>query len=284
MPTAPSTSGLTPTIRGLPRPLARALEAYADPLDVEQILEAYDPATEVHNKEDFDVSFRLGEDFLDKEGKKKVRRTSPRDHHAPSKAAQALGQPDWDHVLTVRGRADLGPTAVFKHLFPDHDPVEVAQRPPTALEKLAEWFKISGCGVRIQGVDDLTMRHSRCRQSVPSTARTVSTSWPCHGTPSARWGSSRPPRRGTASSCASTCGGQIGGGSCPRWPSPSPTPAPITSTPTHTQRRRGHEHGVHCGGPGPGRPEGGPPGHQPGEGRVGGGAPRAFDDGGLRWV
>ena len=38
----------TSTIRGLPRPLARALEAYADRLDVEKIREAYDLAVEAH--------------------------------------------------------------------------------------------------------------------------------------------------------------------------------------------------------------------------------------------
>ena len=37
-----------PTIHGLPRPLARALEAYADRLDVDKIREAYDLAVEAH--------------------------------------------------------------------------------------------------------------------------------------------------------------------------------------------------------------------------------------------
>lgn len=38
----------TPTIRGVPRPLARALEAYADRLDVDLIRKAYDLAAEGH--------------------------------------------------------------------------------------------------------------------------------------------------------------------------------------------------------------------------------------------
>ncbi|NIP14835.1 MAG: hypothetical protein GWN32_11710, partial [Gemmatimonadetes bacterium] len=38
----------TPTIRGLPRPLARALEAYADRLDVDAILDAYEMAIQAH--------------------------------------------------------------------------------------------------------------------------------------------------------------------------------------------------------------------------------------------
>jgi GTP pyrophosphokinase len=38
----------TPTIRGLPRPLARALEAYADRLDVDAIVDAYELAMQAH--------------------------------------------------------------------------------------------------------------------------------------------------------------------------------------------------------------------------------------------
>ena len=44
--TTPSPS--TPTIRDLPRPLARALEAYADRLDVDTIRRAYEFAAEAH--------------------------------------------------------------------------------------------------------------------------------------------------------------------------------------------------------------------------------------------
>ena len=42
-------SKATPTIRGLPRALARQLEAYADRLDVDQIRAAYDLAAEAHS-------------------------------------------------------------------------------------------------------------------------------------------------------------------------------------------------------------------------------------------
>ena len=42
------TPSSTPTIRGLPRPLARALEGYADRLDVDQIRAAYQLALEAH--------------------------------------------------------------------------------------------------------------------------------------------------------------------------------------------------------------------------------------------
>jgi GTP pyrophosphokinase len=117
-------------------------------------------------KEEFDASYKLGKDFLDKEVKKS-RRTLPSDPNKLLEAALALGQADWDHVLSALGRGDVGPTAVLKQLFPDHDPVEVAQRPATALEKLAERLKISGRGVRIQGMDNLMVRYSRCCQPVP---------------------------------------------------------------------------------------------------------------------
>jgi GTP diphosphokinase / guanosine-3',5'-bis(diphosphate) 3'-diphosphatase len=45
---ATATKAKPPTIRGLPRPLARAMEAYAERLDVDLIVEAYDVAKEAH--------------------------------------------------------------------------------------------------------------------------------------------------------------------------------------------------------------------------------------------
>ncbi len=48
MATAASTSRPTSTIRGLPRPLARALETYADRLDVDKIRDAYAVAVDAH--------------------------------------------------------------------------------------------------------------------------------------------------------------------------------------------------------------------------------------------
>ena len=47
MPTV-TTPKPTPTIRGVPRALARQLEAYADRLDVDQIRAAYEVAAEAH--------------------------------------------------------------------------------------------------------------------------------------------------------------------------------------------------------------------------------------------
>ena len=58
--TSTSASGTTPTIRGVPRPLARALEAYADRLDVDDIKAAYDLAADAHAGQ----KRASGEDFV----------------------------------------------------------------------------------------------------------------------------------------------------------------------------------------------------------------------------
>ncbi len=120
-------------------------------------------------KEEFDSALKLGREFLDRE-LRKAKRTLPTDPHDLLGAARGLGYPDFEHVHAALGRGDVGPTAVIKQLFPDHDPAEAAQRPPTALEKLAERLRISGRGVRIQGMDNLMVRYSRCCQPVPGDA------------------------------------------------------------------------------------------------------------------
>ncbi len=82
-------------------------------------------------------------------------------------AARALGYGDFEQVYAALGRGDVGPTAVIKRFHPDHDPSEVAKRQPSALSKLAARLRISGRGVRIQGMDNLMVRYSRCCQPVP---------------------------------------------------------------------------------------------------------------------
>ena len=80
------------------------------------------------------------------------------------------------HTIANHGR----PTLVMSHnktlaaqlygelkaLFPDHDP-NAEPRPPTTLEKLAEKLRVSGRGVRIQGMENLMVRYSQCCQPVP---------------------------------------------------------------------------------------------------------------------
>jgi len=117
-------------------------------------------------KEEFDSAYELGKEFLERE-LKKARRSWPDDDEVLEKAARELGYSDFDDVVAAMGRGDLGPTAVIKALYPDHDPQKAAERGPSTLEKLAQKLKLSPKGVRIQGVDNLMVRYSKCCQPVP---------------------------------------------------------------------------------------------------------------------
>jgi GTP pyrophosphokinase len=116
--------------------------------------------------EELDSAFKIGKDLLDRE-LKKAKRTLPSDPHARLEVAIALDYKEFDQVYAALGRGDVGPTAVIKQFFSDHDPAEVARRQPTALERIAARLRISGRGVRIQGMDNLIVRYSRCCQPVP---------------------------------------------------------------------------------------------------------------------
>lgn len=117
-------------------------------------------------REEFDSALKLGSDLLDRE-LKKAKLTLPTDPHELLEAAIALGYREFDQVHAALGRGDVGPTAVIKQFYSDHDPAEVAKREPSALSKLAQRLRISGRGVRIQGMDNLMVRYSRCCQPVP---------------------------------------------------------------------------------------------------------------------
>ena len=116
-------------------------------------------------KEEFDSAFKLGKELLDKE-LKKARRTLPSDPVLLAQGAQSLGYPDFARVYAALGRGDVGPTAVIRFFHRDHDPTDVA-RQPSPLSRLAARLRISGKGVRIQGMDNLMVRYSRCCQPVP---------------------------------------------------------------------------------------------------------------------
>ena len=62
---------------------------------------------------------------------------------------------------------DLGPTRVIRQFYPDHNPGKEVPDSPSAWERLAKRMRISGRGVRIQGVDNLMIQYSRCCQPVP---------------------------------------------------------------------------------------------------------------------
>ena len=117
-------------------------------------------------QEEFDSAFKLGKDFLEREIKK-AKRTLPDDPHRRLEAAIALGYREFEQVLAALGRGDIGPTAVIKQFFPDHDPAHAGTREPSALARLASRLRISGRGVRIQGMENLMVRYSRCCQPVP---------------------------------------------------------------------------------------------------------------------
>lgn len=117
-------------------------------------------------REEFDSAHKLGKELLTRE-LKKAKRVLPTDERSLWEGAMALGFGDFERVYEALGRGDLGPTAVIRHFFPDHDPVEVAKQQPSRLAKLAQRLRISGRGVRIQGMDNLMVRYSRCCQPVP---------------------------------------------------------------------------------------------------------------------
>jgi GTP pyrophosphokinase len=117
-------------------------------------------------REEFESAHKLGKDMLDRE-LKKMKLTLPDDSDELRGAAASLGYHDMGYVYAALGRGDVGPTAVIKQFHPDYDPSEAAKREPSALTKLAQRLRISGRGVRIQGMDNLMVRYSRCCQPVP---------------------------------------------------------------------------------------------------------------------
>ena len=115
-------------------------------------------------KQEFDSAVELGKEFLGREVRK-LRRDLP-DAAGQQRAAQGLGQTDFEHVYAALGRGDIGATAILKALYRDFDP-NAEPRPATPLEKLAERLRMSGKGVRIQGMENLMVRYSQCCQPVP---------------------------------------------------------------------------------------------------------------------
>jgi len=117
-------------------------------------------------KQEFDSAVQIGRDLLDRE----IRR------HRYDKAtdaqllamAEELGYADFEHACAALGRGDVGPTAILKALYPEHDPSQAAERKePSTLQKLAEKLTRSNKAVRIQGMDNLMVRYSECCQPVP---------------------------------------------------------------------------------------------------------------------
>lgn len=116
-------------------------------------------------KEEFQSAVALGREILDRTVRK-ARHDRPGEEKL-KEAAKELGYEDGDHLLEALGRGDVGPTAVMKALFPDHDPEKVPERAPSTLQKISAVLTRSDRGVRIQGLDNLMVRYSQCCQPVP---------------------------------------------------------------------------------------------------------------------
>ncbi len=116
-------------------------------------------------KEEFDSAVALGKEILER-AVRKSRKSRPGEDRLKEVSA-TLGFKDARHLQEALGRGDLGPTAVMKALYPDHDPETSPERPPKALERLSAVLTRSDRGVRIQGMDNLMVRYSQCCQPVP---------------------------------------------------------------------------------------------------------------------
>ena len=116
-------------------------------------------------RQELESAKQIGRDLLDRE-LRKSRHEKPTDAQL-QQAAESLGHTNSDLLCAALGRGDVGPTAVLKALFPDHDPSQAEPREPTALQKLAEKLIRTGKAVRIQGMDNLMVRYSQCCQPVP---------------------------------------------------------------------------------------------------------------------
>jgi GTP diphosphokinase / guanosine-3',5'-bis(diphosphate) 3'-diphosphatase len=114
--------------------------------------------------EEFGSSVRLGREFIEREVRKSRRGRVGEDRYEA--AARELDYPDRDHLFAALGRGDVGPTAVFKTLWPDA-PEPEQQRPPSAFERLVSRVRGKSQGVRIQGMENLMVRYSQCCQPVP---------------------------------------------------------------------------------------------------------------------
>jgi GTP diphosphokinase / guanosine-3',5'-bis(diphosphate) 3'-diphosphatase len=115
-------------------------------------------------EEEFDSSVRLGKEFIEREIRKARKGRISDDQFLA--AARALNLPDRDHLFAALGRGDLGPSQVFRQLWPDApEPEQV--KPLSAFDRLVARVRGSSKGVRIQGMENLMVRYSQCCQPVP---------------------------------------------------------------------------------------------------------------------
>jgi guanosine-3',5'-bis(diphosphate) 3'-pyrophosphohydrolase len=116
-------------------------------------------------KEERQSALKLGKDLFAREIRK-ARRDRPSSEQTNA-AAHRLGYAEFDDVLSALSSGNVSPTGLIQALYPDEDPHEVVNRSPTTLERIADRIRRSNRGVRIQGMDNLMIRYSRCCQPVP---------------------------------------------------------------------------------------------------------------------
>lgn len=116
-------------------------------------------------KEEFDSAVTLGREILDRAVRKSRRERAGEDRL--KQVGRELGYTHAGTLLEALGRGDIGPTAVMKGIYPDHDPEKVPEKAPSTLERLSAVLTRSDRGVRIQGMDNLMVRYSQCCQPVP---------------------------------------------------------------------------------------------------------------------
>ena len=116
-------------------------------------------------KEEFVSAAQLGKDLLERELRRAHRERAG--EKRMTEAAKELGHPDAEHLYATLGRGDLGPTAVIRTLYPDHDPTTVADRQPSTIQRLTDKIRKIDKGVRIQGMENLMVRYAQCCQPVP---------------------------------------------------------------------------------------------------------------------
>ena len=116
-------------------------------------------------KEEFDSAVTLGKEILERAVRKARKERVGEDRL--NEISPTIGYRNSDYLQEALGRGDLGPTAVLKALYPDHEPERVPERAASTLERLSAVLTRSDRGVRIQGMENLMVRYSQCCQPVP---------------------------------------------------------------------------------------------------------------------
>jgi guanosine-3',5'-bis(diphosphate) 3'-pyrophosphohydrolase len=116
-------------------------------------------------QQESDAAIGLGKELLERE-LRKARKEMPNDAALLQEAAEALNLPNFEYVHAALGRGELGPSAIFKQLFPNEERT-FQERAASTFERLVEKVRGTGKGVRIQGLENMMTRYSQCCQPVP---------------------------------------------------------------------------------------------------------------------